>query len=207
MDGRRQRVGGARSFALEAEAAQVAVNEFKHAKMGRVRSLQDAREDPDWQQEVLDMRAAGYGQTAATEPLLEAAAMVGNPHQACCMCQGMPVRQLYDECIILQQQGPPADHTPSSMSAGSHLLQVMKGAVRRQQTGRGDRAQPSMHIVGPDCQLLRSAGPASAAPSSPAPPTRAVDVKAWLWTLPSCQFQASVPCHRHLLQQALSTVP
>ena len=55
----------------------MAVNEFKHAKLGSVRSMEEAQEDPDWQQEVQDMRAAGCRHAAAAEPQPEVAGAAG----------------------------------------------------------------------------------------------------------------------------------
>ena len=108
--------------------------------------------------------------------------------------------------LLLAAARPPLptmlfSHDPA-ISAAKATVCKPSALLRRQQTGWGNRVQPSMHTMGRDCQLLRSARPASAAPRSPALPTRAVHAKPWPWSLSSCPIQASMPCHSHLLQQA-----
>ena len=71
VGGENTRSAGGGKFSSELEVSNVAVAQFQHLHLGQVRSLAEAQQDPEWQQEVQHLRSLAHDTPAAVQPPTE----------------------------------------------------------------------------------------------------------------------------------------
>ena len=100
------RITGGGKTALEADAAGLAVEQFKLKGLGQVRSVQDAEQDPDWQHELQQLRSAGHDLPAPVQPQPEPP----NAQHAFQVCVSILCLGLWPLHVHGAQQLPAADN-------------------------------------------------------------------------------------------------